>query len=545
MFCKRKLFQLKKIYTDIATLGLSMRLKLFLFLIVFVFTMLLAAVVMLLLTGTITTGLNESEQILQKGFEHTYEDVNEHFNIITMQTVKLSEDLSGRLQASLGEKGLEAVELHKHPEILEEIMDAEFTFLTQSLQKTQSSGIFMILDATVTKQADASEDSKAGLYIKNMEPNILSSSTPALHVLRGNPKVARNHAVQLSAQWRMEFDVEAAAYYHRPLEQAKQQGISLSRLYYWTPAMIFPGTSEEVMLCSIPLLDPSGQPYGVCGFEISELLFKLKQMPDISNYQRAFCMLAPTVEDNIYISGAMFAGGHSARNSMSGSSALKIYESSNNFSIYQQDNNDSFLGFHKKINMYPQSSPFTNEQWLVALMVPKADIQSRVSETNMEWVKLGCILIFLGILFSWLLSHTYLAPIKKGFDRIKSNNLYDAQRTKIPEIDDLIVYLSDYKEPLDNGSGEAAGSRQQEKQIPAAIQEFLENLTTLSPAERAVFNLYAQQYTAKEIAGILCLSINTIKTHNKRIYAKLKVASRDELLVYINMLKEMGKELSS
>ena len=51
------------------------------------------------------------------------------------------------------------------------------------------------------------------------------------------------------------------------------------------------------------------------------------------------------------------------------------------------------------------------------------------------------------------------------------------------------------------------------------------------------------QRTAKEIASILCLSINTIKTHNKRIYAKLNVNSREELLLYINMLKEAGKEL--
>jgi len=47
---------------------------------------------------------------------------------------------------------------------------------------------------------------------------------------------------------------------------------------------------------------------------------------------------------------------------------------------------------------------------------------------------------------------------------------------------------------------------------------------------------------AKEIAEILCLSINTIKTHNKRIYMKLNVASRRELLLYVEMLKEAGKE---
>ena len=50
--------------------------------------------------------------------------------------------------------------------------------------------------------------------------------------------------------------------------------------------------------------------------------------------------------------------------------------------------------------------------------------------------------------------------------------------------------------------------------------------------------------TQKMIAEILCLSINTIKTHNKRIYIKLNVASRRELLLYVEMLKEAGKEFN-
>jgi DNA-binding CsgD family transcriptional regulator len=66
----------------------------------------------------------------------------------------------------------------------------------------------------------------------------------------------------------------------------------------------------------------------------------------------------------------------------------------------------------------------------------------------------------------------------------------------------------------------------------------VKNIKTLSPAERAVFNLYMEGYTAQEIAKILCLSINTIKTHNKRIYSKLNVTSRKELLVYVKMMQE-------
>jgi DNA-binding CsgD family transcriptional regulator len=72
------------------------------------------------------------------------------------------------------------------------------------------------------------------------------------------------------------------------------------------------------------------------------------------------------------------------------------------------------------------------------------------------------------------------------------------------------------------------------------LDEFLENIKSLSPAERSVFDLYAKDHNAKEIAEILCLSINTIKTHSKRIYTKLDITSREELLLYVQMLNEIG-----
>lgn len=62
-------------------------------------------------------------------------------------------------------------------------------------------------------------------------------------------------------------------------------------------------------------------------------------------------------------------------------------------------------------------------------------------------------------------------------------------------------------------------------------------------AERAVFDLYMEGHTAKEIADILCLSINTIKTHNRRIYMKLNVSSRKELMVYIQMMEEANSKM--
>ncbi|HOC08241.1 MAG TPA: helix-turn-helix transcriptional regulator, partial [Bacillota bacterium] len=109
-------------------------------------------------------------------------------------------------------------------------------------------------------------------------------------------------------------------------------------------------------------------------------------------------------------------------------------------------------------------------------------------------------------------------------------------KTKVPEIDNLIEYLKSRNKELYRKAMKGNLSI-------SLLDEFMENIKTLSPSERAVFDLYAKGYTSRQAAEKLFISINTIKTHNKRIYMKLNVASRYELLLYISMLKEIGKDI--
>lgn len=61
--------------------------------------------------------------------------------------------------------------------------------------------------------------------------------------------------------------------------------------------------------------------------------------------------------------------------------------------------------------------------------------------------------------------------------------------------------------------------------IPAFSQEF-----GLSPREQEVLVLLAQGFSAPFIADKLFISNGTVKTHTKRIYQKLGVSKRDELI---------------
>ncbi|MDD2397051.1 MAG: LuxR C-terminal-related transcriptional regulator, partial [Tissierellia bacterium] len=180
---------------------------------------------------------------------------------------------------------------------------------------------------------------------------------------------------------------------------------------------------------------------------------------------------------------------------------------------------------------YPENSSFAKNEWALALMIPQDDLSSVIVNTNLKLIYISAFLMLLGIVISYILSKYYILPISRGFDIIK-NNSKNKEKTNILEIDELIEFVSS-KTDFEKGTDPSS----------IILNEFLKNIKTLSPSEYSVFSLYAKQYNAKEIAESLCLSINTIKTHTKHIYSKLNINSKEELILYVEMLKESGRDI--
>ncbi len=59
-------------------------------------------------------------------------------------------------------------------------------------------------------------------------------------------------------------------------------------------------------------------------------------------------------------------------------------------------------------------------------------------------------------------------------------------------------------------------------------------LSVLTPREREVAELICMGYTNKDIAGIMCITENTVKDHTKKIYPKMGVRSRFELAALVS-----------
>ena len=69
------------------------------------------------------------------------------------------------------------------------------------------------------------------------------------------------------------------------------------------------------------------------------------------------------------------------------------------------------------------------------------------------------------------------------------------------------------------------------------FQTFVQRVSTLSAAERRILDYYIAGYDPAEIPDLAFISIHTVKKHNRSIYQKLEVASRDELMLYIEIFR--------
>ncbi|MBE6938028.1 MAG: helix-turn-helix transcriptional regulator [Ruminococcaceae bacterium] len=81
--------------------------------------------------------------------------------------------------------------------------------------------------------------------------------------------------------------------------------------------------------------------------------------------------------------------------------------------------------------------------------------------------------------------------------------------------------------------------------LPPNLEElfsgFSSKVATLTAAEKRILAYYIEGRETAEIPGLAYVSIHTVKKHNRSIYQKLGVASRDELMLYIELFRRCDR----
>jgi DNA-binding CsgD family transcriptional regulator len=417
------------------------------------------------------------------------------------------------MEENIASMGSAMDDLPFRTDLLENIIGSEFDALSLALWRSQASGVFMVLESTTSKRARGVLYSRAGLYLKNQATDTSPDSSPAVTYLRGFPDIAFRRGMVLDSQWAMEFDIENEAYYSMPLTAAYTDPSIGQKIYYWQPSAPISGTAYRAMLCSAPLVDSGGNVFGVCGFEVSDEMFE-SMYATSGAHENMSCAVAPIDGDVIDISRALSSRIYSDSGKRLSSGGLSIAASKNGFFTYRSQNGDAYAGMHRTLNIYPENSPFSGEKFAMLLMVPQAAVDVPASARNRRFVCFSLFLLALGTCLSFFLSKWNAIPAAQDLDSIKTTG-------------------------LDAAGGIGAYIERNAAGLPKdRFDEFVKNTETLSRAEKKVFDMYVKGYSASEIADALNLSVNTVKSHNRRIFLKMNVSSKKELLARLRQILE-------
>jgi DNA-binding CsgD family transcriptional regulator len=112
---------------------------------------------------------------------------------------------------------------------------------------------------------------------------------------------------------------------------------------------------------------------------------------------------------------------------------------------------------------------------------------------------------------------------------IRAGELYEQEQAK---------KTAEEKIPSEDGG---TGTIELPKELTVMLDNFAENMKDLTPAERRIVRFYLNGYEISEIPEIGGITINTVRKHNKNIYRKLHINSREELMMYLDILDRCGR----
>ena len=201
--------------------GRSLRRRLIVLSALFIVTFLIAVFAILLISGVFNIGNKETKVLFENELNHIAHDIYNDYGSISIKSVDLAKAINKSIENKLENLNIKADDLKNHPEKYNELLESECETLITALLRTKSSGVFIILDGTINPKLPNSEYSKAGIYIRNMEPNVVNLESPYLHMLRGSTQIAKNHDILIHSQWAMEFIIEGEDYFTKAIDVAK------------------------------------------------------------------------------------------------------------------------------------------------------------------------------------------------------------------------------------------------------------------------------------------------------------------------------------
>lgn len=526
------------------------------------FSLIVCSIILLFTLLLLVFGITGSEwQTVQRYFESelTYvsDAVETDFGNLSATGIQLAQKLSRSGDVFFEENNVTAAQLPDRRDAAELLLETQMATLISTAEHNACGGVFVILDSSSSTEVNV-QDKNTGFFLKKTQPVSSASFETKHYCLRGPASLAREHGIELMGQWKMEYDADELDFFRSVIQTARENpDLPLSRLYYWSNRVRLNDNSEKGLLLCVPLRSLDGTVWGVCGIEVSDRVFKQLYSPKESEYPGVFAIIAPRSEKILYSNLGLIAGNtYLTGNQMN--EELTFTGLENGFPCFH-GKDENYGGLTKNIHLYSSESPYNEEIWEVATLMPESFLNDAVRGSSVYLFFIVAGLLVLSLAASVIVSKRYLHPIKQGLSSIHERDFETStEKFGILEIDNLLEDLARdiraHEEEMQRLTHEKQSAELQYKNAQTQIERltdrrkqdidpeeyalFLENLKKLTATERKIFNLYLAGRTTEEILETQQIKDNTLKYHNRNIYSKLGVTSRKQLLTYAAIMQQ-------
>ncbi len=514
----------------------SLRMRLFLSFSMLIVVMLLCALPFFYAFDLFDRPKKEISEALDNYLVNYKESVVYQFDNIAAYGIQLNKKLVNEIEKTLADNGLKSFKsVADNKEVIAELEKKTSKLLENSLLISKASGAYVTFNTTINSNLAQSTKSYSGVYFKISNLDNFNDIDPTIFLLRGLPELTDYNDIEFHNMWEMEFsesETIASAF------ELNYDDTPIDKRYSYLEPHYIKNTWEKVILMVTPMVGTTGEVYGLCGLEISALLYNLSHRgikPSIEDISGLIALVKSENNKSNYLLDGHFSHGNSFLEAHAG----------DEYTFGDEEFYDTFLnngyGFvAKEVSFNPSAIELQQDsfKWRIIAMLPK-EIEEKLIKDYYVFIAISFSgFVFVAFILSYFLVYRVSSPV---LDTIR--NIQEGKETKsdVLEFNDLIEYIKSKENKLKEMHESKENQQLVENENPlkadiSSYQLVLEQLNTLTKTERKVFELYMQNLNPHEAAEALNLSIHTIRTHNRNIFSKLYVSSHKELMVYINMM---------
>ncbi len=433
-------------------------------------------------------------------FENITNTIEEQMNYVNFRIAEVSKWITRDLEERIDDPNFNDIEMNR-------ILTNSTQYMMNELVSYVETGMILYLNPPPLR--NGYDINETVILIKKIDA---LRDTTSIALRYGPPELAQTLDLEYSSRELFEYDVENSEFYNimkNAVDKTNKTSTD-SSMNYWSRLEQGNNPSLYASICSTPIF-LNGKMHGVLTFSFVDTLFTGLLIPKSTNFDAVRLFFVSGDGSTFNLDGSPSLSKTINEGFLSGKFEIKKTKVGDVNTYVQGEK--IFYGYDKLYNLYPKNSIYGHSSNYILLLAEKTPTNSNILK--------AILAIFMIILTTIVL---YLDRRMSIFDKIFNEE--DLDNYEAVNIQELMINAS---------RGNAANA---DRGDTSKYDRFINSIETLTPMESQVFELYCKDFSPKEVADELKISINTVKSHNRKIYEKLGAANKAELQSLIRMMKD-------